>query len=244
MKFKKPIIFFDLETTGVDVMKDKVVQIAIVKLFPDGTRETKKYLINPDMPIPTEASNVHGITDEMVKDKPLFSKYATSLYAYIEDCDIGGYNSNQFDIPLLIEEFSRCGIEFVTVNRNYIDVLKLETALNPRTLSAVYRRYTGEELSDAHDALVDVNATIDILVKQLETHSVDTDASVIDKLTQGTSKRVDIAGKLIDIDSKICWGFGKHKGNPVKDTPSYASWYLKQSVPSETAKIIIKELKN
>lgn len=243
MKFKNPIIFFDLETTGVDTMNDKIVQIATVKILPNGERESKEYLINPDRPIPKEASDVHGITDEMVKDKPLFSKYARALNDYYKGCDIGGYNSNQFDMSMLIEEFKRCGIDFDTTNRNYVDVMKLEAQLNPRTLEAVYQRYTGNNIENAHDALADVNATIEVLENQIEAHGLTLDTAELDKISQGDNLRVDVAGKLCNIDGKICWSFGKHKGNPVKDTPSYANWFLGQSVPSETEKIIREQLK-
>lgn len=242
MKFKNPIIFFDLETTGVDTMNDKIVQIATVKILPNGERESKEYLINPDRPIPKEASDVHGITDEMVKDKPLFSKYAKNLNTYFENCDIGGYNSNQFDMSMLIEEFKRSGIDFDTSNRNYVDVMKLESQLNPRTLEAVYNRYTGNNIENAHDALADVNATIEVLESQIEVHGLVFDTEELDKLSQGDNLRVDVAGKLCNINGKICWSFGKHKGNPVKDTPSYANWFLGTSVPSETAKIIKEQL--
>lgn len=246
MKFLKPIVFFDLETTGVDTMKDRIVQIATVKLFPDGTRENKEYLINPTIPIPEGASEVHGITDEMVKDKPVFDHYAKNLNKYLEGCDLGGYNSNQFDVPLLIEEFRRSGIEFDTDNRSYVDVMQIERKLNPNTLEAVYKRYMGKEIENAHDASADTFATVDVVLKQIENIDVEEGADLaeaLDTFAQGDEKRVDIAGKLCEIDGEICWTFGKHKGEPVKNTSSYAAWFLRQSVPKQTADIIRNTLK-
>lgn len=244
MKLEKPIIFFDLETTGVDTAVDRIVQIATIKIFPDLKVEEKKYLINPLIPIPKEASDVHGITDDMVKDSPTFDKYAKNLNKYFEGCDIGGYNSNQFDLPLLIEEFMRSGIDFDVDNRNYVDVLKLETVLNSRKLGDVYKRYTGKELDGAHDALNDVRATVDILKAQIVKFNLSGDLAEIDKLSQGENERVDLAGKLCKINGEICWTFGKNIKQPILSDPNYLSWFLKQSVPSETRKIINKLKKN
>lgn len=237
MKLQRPIIFFDLETTGVDVIIDKVIQIATLKIFPNGDIEEKDYLINPTIPIPKEASEVHGIYDEDVKDKPTFEKYAKNLFKYFEGCDIGGYNSNQFDIPLLIEEFNRCKLELDLTDINFLDVMKIESELNPRTLEAVYKRYTGNDLTDAHDALADVRGTYEVFKKQVEQLNL-TSLKEVDKFSQGENERVDVAGKLCNIEGEICWTFGKNKSRPVKNDISYAMWYLRQSVPSETAKII------
>ncbi len=238
IKLKKPIIFFDLETTGVDILQDRIVQIGVVKMFPNSEKEVKNYLVNPNMSIPTEASEIHGIYDKDVKNKPDFSKYAKNLNKYFEGCDIGGYNSNRFDIPLLIEEFKRSGIDFKVKDRNYIDVLKLEVLLNPRTLSAVYERYMGKELEEAHDASIDVEATIDIFGKQIEHRDLPETISEIDIFSQDGKERVDIAGKLSKIENEICWTFGKWKDKPIRNELGYVSWYLKQDVPSETRKII------
>lgn len=245
---EKPIAFFDLETTGVDVVNDKIVQIAVVKISPDGDIEKKKMLINPGRPIPKEASDVHGILDEHVKDKPYFKQISKSLYLYLEGCDIGGYNSNQFDVPMLIEEFRRVGLHFDITERNFIDVMRIERVLHPGTLEAVYERYTGKTLDGAHDALADVVATYEVFLHQLNKVKAlglleSFDIESIDIYSQGESKRVDLAGKLCEIDNKICWTFGKGKGNPVRETPSFAAWFLKQSIPYQTAQIIIAELK-
>lgn len=237
MKLKKPIIFFDLETTGVDTTKDRIVQIATIKLFPDGSQESKTYLINPEINIPKEASDVHGITDEMVKDSPTFKKYSKNLLKYFENSDIGGYNSNRFDVPLLIEEFRRCDLEF-DIKRAYLDVMQIEQELNPRTLSGVYNRYMGKELEDAHDALNDVKATLEIFNCQTEKLSELKTVEEIDKFSQGDKPRVDLAGKLQIIDDEICWTFGKHKDKPITTDYQYASWVLTTSIPKETEDII------
>lgn len=238
MKFNKTIAFIDLETTGVDILKDKIVQIAVIRITPDGTREEKEMLINPLISIPEGASEVHGITDEMVKDSPSFNKIAVNLNKFIEGCDIGGYNSNSFDVPLLIEEFKRCGIDFSLENRNFVDVFNIEKQLNRRNLSSVYKRYTGKELDGAHDALVDVRATIEILEKQVSINELEIDSEKLDLLSQGDVKRVDLSGKLCEIDGEVCWTFGKNYGKPIRNDISYVNWFLTQQVPSETESII------
>lgn len=244
LKLNKPICFFDLETTGVDTMKDRIVEIAVIKLFPNGDKETKKYLINPEMPIPKEASDVHGITDGMVKDCPPFSKYAKNLNEYIGDSDLGGYNSNSFDIPLLVEEFLRCGIVFDLKRRNYVDVLNIEKQVSSRKLGDVYQRYTGKVLDGAHDALIDIDATIEILENQIEKHGLDFSIEALDEFSQGENKRIDMAGKLIYVEDKICWAFGKNFKKPILDDMGYVFWFLKQEVPNETRIIINKILEN
>ena len=243
MKFKKPIIFFDLETTGVDVCNDRIVQIATIKILPDGSRESKEYLINPTIPIPKEASDVHGITDDKVKDSPTFAKYAKNLLSYFEDSDIGGYNTNQFDIPLLVEEFKRCNLEFDLSNKSFIDVLKIERELNKMNLGEVYKRYTGKELENSHDALADVEATVVILENQIKKHKLSTSTFELDKFSQGENERVDLAGKLCNIDVEICWTFGKNFGKPIKNDMGFVNWFLKQTVPHETRKLIEKYTK-
>jgi len=242
MKFKKPIIFFDLETTGVSVTNDRIVQIATVKIDEHGNKETKEYLINPTVHIPKEASDIHGITDDMVKDKPTFDAYAKNLYNYFEGCDIGGYNSNSFDIPLLMAEFKRVGIVFDINTKSLVDVMLIERKANSLKLTEVYKRYTGKDFDNAHDATADVEATIVVLQNQIEKYKLVSDSEVLDIFTQGDSKRVDISGKLHIIDSNICWGFGKHKDKPINTDIGYARWFLGTDVPVDTELIIKKEL--
>jgi DNA polymerase-3 subunit epsilon len=168
MKLTKPIIFFDLETTGIDIAKERICQIACIKIDLDGKQTEKELLINPTIPIPKEATEIHGITDEMVADKPTFANISKSLFEFFEGCDIAGYNSNVFDVPLLAEEFSRSRIEFPNWELNFVDVLQYERLLKPNKLADVYKRYTGKDLEGAHDALNDVRATLEILLHQTE----------------------------------------------------------------------------
>ena len=237
---KRPIIFFDLETTGVDVTKDRIVQIGCVKINTDGTTEEKEMLINPAMPIPKEASDVHGITNEMVKDSPLFINIYKALFKFFEGCDLGGYNSDNYDVPLLMEEFSRCGLTFPAWECNLVDVLKFERLLNDNKLGSVYKRYTGLELENAHSAIADIKATIEIFMCQTKDMEV-VDPQEIDSLCQGDRKRADIAGKMyINEDSEVCWSFGKNMGKTILSDIPYAEWVLKNNFPSETKEKIRK----
>ena len=229
------ICFFDLETTGADTTQDRIVQICITKYF-DGEKTTKTKIVNPGRKIPKEASDVHGITDEMVKDQPTFKQIAKGIFEFIGDCDLGGYNSDKFDIPLLIEEFLRCSIVFDTSCRSYIDVMKLETALNPRTLAAVFQRYFNEELDGAHDAEVDVKGTVRIFEAQMANPLVAELNSVkeFDEFTQGDKKRVDFSGVIYEMNGEYYFSFGKHKDNRVLDNISYVNWMLNSSFSRET----------
>jgi DNA polymerase-3 subunit epsilon len=241
MKLKKPIVFFDLETTGVDVSTARIVQIACIKINLDGSMEEKKMLINPTIPIPKEASEVHNITDEMVKDAPLFSQVAKGIYSFFKDCDIAGYNSDFYDVPLLCEEFSRISILFLDWEYNLIDVLKYERLLRPNKLADVYKRYTGKDLEGSHDAMNDTKATIEILFKQIEGKEEITPAE-IDEFCQGTKKRFDIAGKTYKNDEGVVfWSFGKNINKPVLEDKAYLEWVLKTDFPSET-KFKLKQL--
>ncbi len=236
---QKPIVFFDLETTGVNTSSDRIVQIGAIKRLADGTEEVKNVLINPTIPIPEGATMVHGISNEDVQDKPKFVQVAKSFASWLAGCDLAGYNSDNFDVPMLIEEFSRAGIEFPEEGTNFIDVLKMERMVNSHTLENTYKRYTGEELKGAHDALADVRATLEIFNRQLEKNEeLPKDAAAIDAYCQGDNKRVDYAGKLYQKDGGIYWRFGKHKGKLVSETASYAKWVLDSDFPSETKKQI------
>lgn len=242
MKITKPIIFFDLETTGVDVSTARIVQIACIKIDLDGNKEEKCMLINPTVPIPKGASDVHGITDEMVKDAPHFSWVAKSLFDYFEGCDIGGYNSDNYDTPLLIEEFQRCNIEFPTWELNSVDVLKYERLLNPNNLGAVYKRYTGKELEGSHDALNDVRATFEVLLHQIKSNKEKTPQE-IDLECQGDKKRHDFSNKTyINKNGVVCWSFGKNIGKPVLEDMGYLEWVLNNNFPNEL-KTKLKNLK-
>lgn len=236
MKINKPIVFFDVESTGLDISKDRVVSIATLKIDMDGNTEEKTILINPEMPIPKEASDIHGITEETIKDAPTFKQISKSLFSYFENCDIAGFNSDYYDVPLLMKEFSRCGIDFPTWELNLIDVLKFERFLNPNNLGEVYKRYTGKELEGAHDALNDIRATFEILMCQLQKNKKeDLSPMEIDLLCQGERKRFDLCGKTyINSKGEVCWAIGKNAHNPISKDNAYLNWVLNSDFPDET----------
>jgi DNA polymerase-3 subunit epsilon len=236
MNITRPIVFFDLETTGLDLSTDRAVSIATLKIDLEGKTEEKKILINPEMDIPKEASDIHGITNEMVADAPTFKQISKSLFSYFENCDIAGFNSDYYDVPLLMKEFSRCGIDFPTWELNLVDVLKFERMLNSNKLSEVYLRYTGKELEGAHDAMNDIKATFEILMCQLEKHGKnDLTPQEIDLMCQGERKRFDLSGKTyLNANGEVCWSIGKNANNPVTKDTAYLNWVLNSDFPEET----------
>lgn len=239
LQLTRPIAFIDLETTGVNLANDRIVEIAIVKMMPDGSRQTKRKLINPGMPIPPESTEIHGITNEMVKEAPSFKSVANELKQYIENCDLGGYNSNRFDIPLLMEEFLRAGIDVDLSKRRMIDVQHIFYQMEPRTLTAAVKFYCNKELEGAHGAEADINATIDVLLAQLQRYgqlgnSVD---SILGSI--GEEKIVDYARRLAYDDKGVeVFNFGKYKGRSVaevlKSEPQYYDWMMKGDFPLHT----------
>ncbi len=241
----KPIIFFDLETTGISITQDRIIQIGAIKVLADGSEEVKNVLVNPTIPIPAGATAVHGISDAEVKDKPKFKQIAKSFAGWLAGCDLAGYNSDNFDVPMLIEEFNRAGIAFPEEGTQFIDVLKIERKVNGHTLSETYKRYTGEELEGAHDALIDIYATMKIFQKQLEANPLlPSDAGEIETFCQGDgNKRVDFAGKLYKKEGQVYWRFGKHRDKLVSETVDYCNWVLQSDFPSETKAQIRKVLK-
>ncbi len=248
MKLKRDIVWFDFESTGTDTEVDRVVQIAATKIKVDGTKEVKETLINPEILIPKEASDVHGITDEMVKTAPLFKQIAVSLRAWLVDCDLGTFNGNQFDIPMLNSELVRAGLEPINWDFSTFDARILYQRLFPNTLSDIYKRLTGKELIDAHSAQADVDATIevgDILLAKLR--EVEPEVKInsvkdLDILLQGDKKRVDISGKLYaDKDGVVRYNFGKDRDLSVVDHPGFANWMINNNFPAET-KAKIKKL--
>ncbi|GAF93458.1 unnamed protein product, partial [marine sediment metagenome] len=220
-----------------------IVQIAAIKIHPDGKEETKQTVVNPQIKIPKEASDVHGITDEMVKDSPTFLQISKSMSGWLSGCDLGGYNSDHFDIPLLSEEFNRVNIKFPEKDTVFVDVMTIEKKLNPRTLGAVYKRYTGKELDGAHDALIDTKATIEILEHQLESSSdISNTPDNLQEFGLDGKERVDLAMKLCkNKDGEICYNFGKAKNTPVKNDVGFGKWMLSNDFPSET-KSILREI--
>jgi DNA polymerase-3 subunit epsilon len=196
LQLARPIAFFDLETTGVNLSTDRIIEVAIIKILPDGTRQVKRKLLNPGIPIPPETTAIHGITDDMVKDAPSFKQCGNELKQFIENCDMGGYNSNRFDIPILMEEFLRAGMEVDLSACRMVDVQHIFYKMEPRTLTAAYKYYCDKELVDAHSAEADVNATIDVFMSQIERYpqmgnSLDSILAVI-----GEDKVVDYARRL------------------------------------------------
>lgn len=241
LQLTRPVAFIDLETTGVNLSSDRIVEIAIVKVLPNEERQVKRKLINPEMPIPKASSDIHGITDEMVKDAPTFKQAANEIKQYLESCDLGGYNSNRFDIPMLMEEFLRAGMEVDLTDRRMIDVQHIFYSMEPRTLTAAYKFYCQKELVDAHSAEADVQATIDVLLAQLKRYeqlgnSVDSILGVI-----GEEKIIDYARRFsYDDNGNEIFNFGKFKGRPVsqvlKTEPQYYDWMMKGDFPLHTKK--------
>jgi len=235
----RPIAFIDLETTGVNLSSDRIVEIAIVKIMPDQTRVVKRKLINPEMMIPKQSSDIHGITDEMVKDAPTFKQAGNEIKQFLDNCDLGGYNSNRFDIPMLMEEFLRAGMDVDLSTRRMVDVQHIFYTMEPRTLSAAYKFYCQKELENAHSAEVDVNATIDVLLSQITRYeklgnSVDSILSTI-----GEEKIVDYARRFLFDDKGVeVFNFGKYKGKSVRDVlksePQYYDWMMKGDFPLHT----------
>jgi len=243
MILKRPLIFFDLETTGVDIANSRIVEIACIKIDVEGNKTEKHTLINPTIPIPKEASDVHGITDEKVANAPKFIQLSKSLYDFFKDCDIAGFNSDNFDIPLLVQEFSRCNIMFGDWDMNTVDVLSVERMLRPNKLTDVYKRYTGKELEDAHSALADVNATIEILFHQYESKEEITPDEI--ENSYRVKKRYDLCNKMyINADGKVCWNFGKIINQPIETDMSYVDWVLRQNTFTNETKKKIKEYLN
>ena len=231
LQLSRPIAFIDLETTGVNISVDRIVELAIVKIMPDGSRQVKRKLINPLMPIPASASAIHGITDDLVKDAPSFKQVANEVKQFIDNCDMGGYNSNRFDIPMLIEEFLRIGIAFSVEGKKMVDVQKVFHMMEQRTLSAAYKFYCQKTLDDAHSAEADATATWEVLEAQIERYpQIGNTVESIVKFT-GEDDIVDFARRFVKEKGIEVFNFGKHKGKPVaqvlKEEPQYYDWMMK-----------------
>ena len=238
LQLTKPLAFIDLETTGVNLATDRIIEIAIVKVLPDGKRSVKRKLINPGMPIPKQSSDVHGITDEMVKDAPAFKEVAHELKQMLDGCDIGGYNSNRFDIPLLVEEFLRADVDFDMKGRRLLDVQNIFHKMEQRTLSAAYKFYCNKNLDGAHSAEIDASATHEILIAQLERYpDLGTSIDSVLKLI-GEESIVDFARRFIMENGVEVFNFGKYKGKAVADVlrnePQYYDWMMKGDFPQYT----------
>jgi len=238
LQLKRPLVFIDLETTGVNLSTDRIVEIALIKITPDGSKVVKQKILNPQMPIPKSSSAIHGITDEKVKDAPTFKQVANELKQFIDDADLSGYNSNRFDVPMLMEEFLRAGFTIDMTNRRMLDVQHIYHMMEKRTLGAAYKFYCEKELHDAHSAEADAIATWEILEAQLTryTHL----GNSLDTILQftGEEKFVDFARRFVMDNDVEVFNFGKHKGRPVSDVlraePQYYDWMMKGDFPLHT----------
>lgn len=243
LNLKNPLVFFDLETTGINIVSDRIVEISYLKVQPNGKEECKTRRINPEMPIPPEASAVHGIFDDDVKDCPTFKEIAKSLAAQIEGCDLAGYNSNRFDIPVLAEEFLRAGVDIDFTKRKFIDVQTIFHKKEQRTLSAALKFYCNKELEDAHSAEADTIATYEILKAQLDHYSdLKNDVEFLSDFSAFTNN-VDFAGRIVYNDKKEeVINFGKYKGRLVTDVlkndPGYYGWIMQGDFSLHTKKVI------
>lgn len=245
LNLRKPIIFFDLETTGTDITKDRIVEICFIKVYPDGRETEYTKRINPGMHIPEGASAVHGIYDEDVKDAPLFKDVAREIANEFEGCDIAGFNSNRFDLPLLAEEFLRAQVDIDLSRHNAIDVQVLYHKREPRTLAAAHKFYCGTEFDNAHSALADTRATYNVLKAQLDHY--DDLANDMEELAKESSftKNVDFAGRFVyDENGREVFNFGKYKGMPVDAVldrdPGYYGWMMNGEFPLNTKQVLTR----
>jgi DNA polymerase-3 subunit epsilon len=243
LNLKNPIIFFDLETTGINIASDRIVEISYLKVDLSGNETTKTMRLNPGMPIPEKVTAIHGISDEDVKDAPSFNEVAKSLARDFEGCDLAGYNSVRFDIPLLAEEFLRSGVDIDLKRRKFVDVQVIFMKMEPRTLSAAYKFFVNKELSNAHSAEADTLATYEVLQAQLDRYSnLENDIGKLAEFSAHT-RNVDFAGRIVyNEDDVEVFNFGKYKGTPVSEVldkdPGYYGWMMKGDFPLYTKKVL------
>jgi len=243
LNLKNPIIFFDLETTGINIASDRIVEISYLKVDLSGNETSKTLRLNPEMPIPEKVIAIHGISNEDVKDAPTFNEVAKSLARDFEGCDLGGYNSVRFDIPLLAEEFLRSGVDIDLKRRKFVDVQVIFMKMEPRTLSAAYKFFANKELENAHSAEADTMATYEVLQAQLDRYSnLEND---IGKLAEFSAhnRNVDFAGRIVYNEEDVeVFNFGKYKGTPVSDVlkkdPGYYGWMMNGDFPLYTKKVL------
>ncbi len=251
LNLRSPLAFFDLETTGTNIANDRIVEISIIKMLISGETVTKTMLINPQMPIPAESSLIHGIYDKDVADSPTFKDVAKSLAAFLEGCDLGGFNILQFDVPMLVEEFLRVNIDFDPSKKKIVDAQKIFHLMEKRTLGAAYKFYCGKELVDAHSAEADTRASLEVLVAQVHKYDgqpvtnlrgeqigkIENDMAVLHEIT--SSNMVDLAGRMVKNEKGAeVFNFGKHKGRLVEEIfniePSYYDWMMRGDFPLDT----------
>lgn len=243
LKLSKPIVFFDLETTGTSITHDRIVEISILKVFPDEHEESYTYRINPEMPIPAEASAVHGIYDADVKDKPAFKEMGKKIAALIEGSDLGGFNSNRFDIPLLAEEFLRAGIDIDLRRRHFVDVQNIFHKMEKRTLSAAYKFYCDKDLVNAHSADADTKATYEVLLAQLDRYpALQNDVAALAEFSE-MNKTADYSGRFVfDANGQEVFNFGKYKGRRVEEVlrfdAGYYNWMMQGDFALDTKRVL------
>ncbi|HRH33469.1 MAG TPA: exonuclease domain-containing protein [Catalimonadaceae bacterium] len=254
LKLKKPLAFFDLESTGINTNQDRIVEISILKAMPDGETQTRTWRINPEMKIPFETTLIHGISDEDVANEPTFKKAGQEIARFLDGCDLAGYNSVKFDLPMLVEEFMRCDIEFDFSKRRMVDAQKIFHYMEPRNLAAAYKFYCGRDMDEdgrAHSADFDTLVTFKVLEEQVKRYEgqsrkdekgnsffpVQNDVEVLDKLSRGN--QFDLAGRMVyDEKGNVVFNFGKHKGKVVTDVfrqePSYYDWMMRGDFARDT----------
>lgn len=256
LNLTKPLAFFDLEATGVDIATDRIVEISIYKIMPDGTSEVKTRRVNPTIPIPLQASLIHGIYDKDVANEPTFKNMAKNIASFLDNCDLAGYNSNKYDVPLLFEEFSRAEVDFDIKGRKLIDVQNIFHQMEQRTLKAAYKFYCHKDLENAHSAEADIKATYDVFIAQLEKYDgveyedkkgnrfvpVKNDMNALHEFSR-VSNFVDLAGRVVMNEKGVeVFNFGKHKGIPVEvvfeKEPSYYAWIMKGEFAAHTKKVV------
>lgn len=239
LHLKRPLVVFDLETTGTSVNLDRIVEFSFIKVMPEGTETIKTLRFNPGIPIPLEVSLIHGIYDDDVKDSPLFKLKAKELAEEFMGCDFAGFNSNKFDFPLLVEEFLRAGVEFDVENRKFVDAQRIFHMMEQRTLTAAYKFYCNKELINAHSAEADTIATLEVLKAQIERYeNLENDVDFLHNFTK-QDKNVDLAGRIIyNIDGIPVFNFGKHKGKLVQDVFKtdfgYYDWMMNGDFAEDT----------
>lgn len=243
LQLNRPLIFLDLETTGLSISSDRIVELSCLKLFPDGTEQVKTYLLNPTIPISPRATEIHGISDADVAGCPTFADIAHELVEQFEGCDFAGYNSNKFDFPMLAEEFLRAGVDIDLKSRNFIDVQVIFHRMEQRTLSAAYQFYCNKDLTNAHSAEADTRATCEVLMAQLSRYpNLGTDVDALAKFSS-VGRSVDYVGRIVyDERDREVFNFGKYRGVPVVEIfekdPSYYSWMMNGDFPLHTKKVL------
>lgn len=256
LNLRNPLIFLDLETTGINIASDRIVEIALLKIHPDGQEDEKLYRINPEMPIPENSSNIHGIFDKDVENEPTFKEVAKTIAHFMEGCDLAGFNSNRFDIPLLAEEFLRSGVDIDLKKRKFIDVQAIFHKMEKRTLTAAYKLYCEKELEDAHSAMADTKATYEVLKAQLDryqntefedhngrkTMPIQNDIIALSEFSS-YDRNVDFLGRIVfDENGVEVFNFGKNKGISVekvlRDQPGYYGWIMNGDFPLYTKKVL------